>query len=237
MKIYTSPANRHNAIVSTGERLLELASKAAPGSDNQLLFTRFATYFAEEPHLGDKLEALLNGSIVFEGLALDADMRWDLINGLVMEGRYGRDEVEAEYAKDKTANGAKQYWLARASIRTADAKRDAWETIVLGDGLSNADISYGCMGLIRNHDTKLLAPMVDWYFDAAVKVWDTRTFKIAEYILAGAYPWYLATQELADRTREFAEREDVKARPAMRRIIIENLDVVERALRAQKVDN
>ena len=237
VKIYTSPANRHNAIVSTGERLLELAEKAAPGSDNQLLFTRFGTYFAEAPHLGDKLEALLNGRVVFEGLQLDADMRWDLINGLVMEGRYGLDEIEAEYAKDKTANGAKQYWLARASIRTADAKRDAWETIVLGDTLSNTETNFGCMGLIRNHDTKLLTPMVDWYFDAAVNVWDNRTFKIAAYILEGAFPWYIATEELANRTRAFAEREDVKARPAMRRIIIENLDVVERALRAQKVDN
>ena len=236
VKIYTSPANRHHAIVSTCARLLELAEKAAPGSDNQLLFTRFATYFAEEPALGDKLEALLTGKTVFAGLQLDQDMRWDLINGLVMEGRYGRDEVEAEYAKDNTANGAKQYYMARASIRTAEAKRDAWETIVLGNELSNAEINFGCQGLIRNHDTKLLAPMIDWYFEAAVNVWDTRTFKIAEYILAGAYPWYIATQELADRTRAFADREDVKARPAMRRIIIENLAVVERALRAQKAD-
>ena len=236
VKIYTSPANRIASIISTCGRLLELASKAAPGSDNQLLFTRFATYFAETPELGDKLEGLLTGKVVFEGLKLDQDMRWDLINGLVMEGRYGRDEIEAEYAKDKTANGAKQYWLARGSIRTAEAKRDAWETIVLCDKLSNADINFGCQGLIRDHNTKLLEAMVDWYFDAAIDVWDNRTFKIAEYILEGAYPWYLATQDLADRTRAFAERDDVKARPAMRRIIIENLDVVERALRAQKAD-
>jgi aminopeptidase N len=67
-------------------------------------------------------------------------------------------------------------------------------------------------------------------------VWNNRTFKIAEYILEGAYPYYLANQELADRTREFSERPEVVAIPALRRIILENLDTVERALRAQKMD-
>jgi aminopeptidase N len=89
------------------------------------------------------------------------------------------------------------------------------------------------MGLIRAHDTSLLEPIVDWYFDAAMDVWNSRTFKIAEYILRGAYPIYLANKELADRTREFAHRPEVAEKPALQRIIFENLDTVERALKAQ----
>jgi aminopeptidase N len=75
--------------------------------------------------------------------------------------------------------------------------------------------------------------MVDWYFDAALDVWNSRTFKIAEYILRGAYPIYLANRALAERTREFAHRADVAAKPALQRIILENLDAVDRALKAQ----
>ena len=46
-KLYTSDANRHRSIAHVGATLLEMAKAAAPGSDNQLLFTRFATFYAE----------------------------------------------------------------------------------------------------------------------------------------------------------------------------------------------
>jgi aminopeptidase N len=82
----------------------------------------------------------------------------------------------------------------------------------------------------------LLEPVVDWYFDAALDVWNTRTFKIAAYILEGAFPIYLANEQLAKRTREFANRANIAAKPALARIMLENLDAVERALKAQKKD-
>jgi aminopeptidase N len=103
--------------------------------------------------------------------------------------------------------------------------------------LSNTDISFGSMGLVRAHDTSLLEPLVDWYFDAVLDVWNSRTFKIAEYILENAYPIYLANEALAKRTRQFLELEEVKQKPALARIILENLDALERALHAQTKDN
>ena len=236
-KLYTSEANRHQAIGTVADRLLAMAKEAKPGSDNQLLFTRFATYFAETEGSADILEGLFNGSIVFEGLALDQDMRWDLINGLVMSGRLGLAEIEAELAKDNTANGAKQAIMARTSIPTAEGKKAGWQEVVFDESLSNTDINFGSLGLVRAHDTSLLEPMVDWYFDAALNVWNSRTFKIAEYILRGAYPIYLANAALAERTRAFANHPDVAAKPALQRIILENLDAVERSLKAQKADN
>ena len=214
-----------------------MAKHAKPGSDNQLLFTRFATYFAETKESGDILEGLFNGSIVFDGLVLDQDMRWDLINGLVMAGRIGLAEIEAEFAKDNTANGAKQAIMARTSIATPEGKKAGWNEVLNNKELSNTDINFGSLGLVRAHDTSLLEPMVDWYFDAALNVWNSRTFKIAEYILRGAYPVYLANAELAERTRKFATSAEVSAIPALQRIMLENLDAVDRALNAQKADN
>ncbi|MEY2694533.1 MAG: hypothetical protein RL142_881, partial [Actinomycetota bacterium] len=43
-------------------------------------------------------------------------------------------------------------------------------------------------------------------------------------------------EALVARTKEFLAREDVNARPAMKRIVVENLANVERALKAQKAD-
>jgi aminopeptidase N len=232
-KLYTSEALRDETMRKVAARLLELAGNAAPGSDGQLLFTRFSTYFTTQDADIDKLQGLFDGSLVFEGLAIDQEMRWDLINGLVMGGRFGKAEIDAELERDNTANGAKQAMMATASLPTAADKRANWLNIINNSELSNTDINFGCMGLIRAHDTSLLEPLVDWYFDAAMDVWNSRTFKIAEYILRGAYPIYLANKALADRTREFAHRPEVAEKPALQRIIFENLDTVERALKAQ----
>jgi aminopeptidase N len=235
-KMYTAENKRLEAYVSIANRLLEFAKAAKPGSDNQLLFTRFATYFAVDESASDVLNDLLEGTVVFEGLALDQDMRWDLINGLVMAGRFGEAEIDSELAKDNTANGAKQSMLARTSIPTPEGKLAAWNNLLNNADLSNTAINFGSQGLIRAHDTRLLEPVVDWYFDAALDVWNTRTFKIAAYILEGAFPIYLANEQLAKRTREFANRANIAAKPALARIMLENLDAVERALKAQKKD-
>jgi aminopeptidase N len=236
-KLYTSDANRHKAIAHVGATLLEMAKAAAPGSDNQLLFTRFATFYAETEESADIIEGLFNGTVKFDGLKLDQDMRWDLINGLVMSGRFTSAQIDAELAKDNTANGAKQAILAHKSIPTAEAKKAGWNDILNNTELSNTDIQFGSLGLVRAHDTSLLEPLVDWYFDAVLDVWNSRTFKIAEYILENAYPIYLANEALAKRTRQFLELEEVKQKPALARIILENLDALERALHAQTKDN
>ena len=154
-----------------------------------------------------------------------------------MSGRLGLAEIEAELAKDNTANGAKQAIMARTSIPTAEGKKAGWNEVVNNHELSNTDINFGSLGLVRAHDTSLLEPLVDWYFDAALDVWNSRTFKIAEYILRGAYPIFLANSALAERTREFANSPAVSGIPALKRIMLENLDAVDRALKAQKADN
>jgi aminopeptidase N len=236
-KIYTHEATRKSTWKLIADRLLAMAAEAAAGSDGQLMFTRFATYFAAHDEAADIIEGLLKGTIVFEGLSLDHEMRWDLINGLVMAGRFGNEQISVELEKDNTANGAKQAMLARMSVPTPEAKAEGWQQILNNPELSNTDINFGCTGLIRAHDVSLLEPIVDWYFDAALDVWNTRTFKIAEYILRGAFPIYLANQELADRTREFSKLPKIVEKPALRRIILENLDSTERALKAQKQDH
>jgi aminopeptidase N len=77
---------------------------------------------------------------------------------------------------------------------------------------------------------------VDKYFDMVLKAWESRTFKIAEYLIELLYPTPLASEALVAKTRAFIERPEIAAIPAMKRIVVENLANVERALTAQKAD-
>ena len=234
--LYVANEYREQTMIEIGDGLLALARNAAPGSDIQLQLIKFFPQFAKtEAHL-DALEALLSGSEKLNGLEVDADLRWDLLTGLVVAGRADDAAIDAELERDNTANGQKAAAGARAALPTAAAKEAAWKLLVESKELSNALVNSASLGFGRVHDLKLLEPYVDRYFESAVHVWKLHTFKIAEYLMINLYPVYLANEALAEKTREWIAKPQIKEIPALRRIMIENLAAVDRALAAQKRD-
>jgi aminopeptidase N len=77
---------------------------------------------------------------------------------------------------------------------------------------------------------------VDKYFENSVRIWNSNTFKIAEYLIENLYPLPLASDSLAEKTREWIDHPEIAEIPALRRILVESLSSVERALRAQQRD-
>jgi len=55
---------------------------------------------------------------VLEGLAVDTDLRWSLIQRLAATGEVDLDVIETELARDDTATGRRQgrYWPAGPSL-------------------------------------------------------------------------------------------------------------------------
>ena len=71
------------------------AEAAEPGSDHQLAFTRaFVPRRPPTPQL-DVVAGLLDGSVVWDGLAVDTDLRWFLLQRLVATGRLEEDRDRA----------------------------------------------------------------------------------------------------------------------------------------------
>jgi aminopeptidase N len=81
-----------------------------------------------------------------------------------------------------------------------------------------------------------LAPYAKKYHDVALKIWNTRSYHIAAYLLTNLYPIQLANSDLAEMTRALIETTELKEKPALRRILVENLAGLERGLKAQKAD-
>jgi aminopeptidase N len=234
--LYVAEAHREATMIEIGDGLLALARSAEPGSDIQLQLMKFFPQFAKtDAHL-DALEAMLNGSEKLNGLEVDADLRWDLLTGLVVAGRATEADIDAELERDNTANGQKAAAGARAALPTAAAKEAAWKLLVESKELSNALVNSASLGFGRVHDLALLEPYVDRYFESALHVWKLHTFKIAEYLMINLYPVYLANESLAAKTREWIAKPQIKEIPALRRIMVENLAAVDRALAAQKRD-
>jgi aminopeptidase N len=75
---------------------------------------------------------------------------------------------------------------------------------------------------------------VSQYFDSIDKIWDTRSYAIAEELVESYYPAVLANEELAQATRTYLATHTPPA--PLRRLIVENLAGTERTLAAQARD-
>ena len=235
--LYVNQADRQAALTQIGDGLLKLARGAAAGSDAQLQFTKFFALFARSPQQIQALKDLLSGAEQLAGLTIDADLKWELLTGLVVAGHAGHEEIDALVATDKTANGEKAAAGARAAIPTAENKASTWRTLTETKELSNAHVQAASMAFNRVIDTNLLRPYVEKYFDSALAIWELHTFKIAEYLLVNLFPIQLADEATAEAARRAIAEPKFKAIPALHRILVENLDNLERALKCQAQSN
>jgi aminopeptidase N len=221
--------------VWAADTLWELASAAEPGSDAQLQFVKSYALLARSSEQLDTVEALLTGSSPLRGLAVEQDLRWELLTSLVVGARYGQGEIDAELERDNTANGQNAAALATAAIPTPEAKAAAWESIVVKGELSNALQGSAVSGFTRVLDTSLLEPYSEKYFEAVPDIVTTRTHALAQQIVVGLYPSQLTTQATVERTDAFLASLPAES-AALRRMMLENRDGVERALRARAAD-
>ena len=214
---------------------------ATPGSDQQLAWARTlaATSRYDAGRL-DLLRGMLDGSTVIDGLAVDAELRWNFWHALAAHGQATQAQLDQELARDNTAAGKSGHATALAARPEASVKAAAWEAAVHGTGLSNQLLSATIAGF-NTGTASLLAEFIDPYFECLEQVWADRSIEIASRIVRGLYP---AGQDLdghggTPETHAVLVRTDdwltthPDAPRALRRIIIEQRSHLHRALQAQ----
>lgn len=231
---YLAPERQAAAKERVADALWQLAIDADEGSDAQFQFVRaFAQLAHTEDHL-DSVLALLEERVQLGGLDVDTDLGWELLIALAAGGRATAEEIDAALADDRTATGQQSAAHARAALPTPEAKDAAWAAIVATPGASNAIVRATGAGFLRVHDTALLEPFVDRYFAALNPVWESRSYHIASEVIDGFFPAPLTGPALRDAAQAWLDANPESA--ALRRIVIENLAGVDRALAAQAAD-
>jgi aminopeptidase N len=223
----------------------EQLQAATPGSDQQLAWARTlaATSRYDAARL-DLLRGILDGSTVIDGLAVDAELRWNLWHALAAHGKASQEQLDEELTRDNTAAGKSGHATALAARPDASVKAAAWDAAVHGTGLSNQLLSATIAGF-NTGAAALLARFIDPYFECLEQVWADRSIEIASRIVRGFYP---AGQDLdghggTPENHAVIVRTDhwLAAHPeaprALRRIIIEQRSHLHRALKAQSLDD
>ncbi|OEJ35653.1 aminopeptidase N [Streptomyces subrutilus] len=232
--LYADPAWRAEGLAIWTGAALEHLRAAAPGSDHQLAWARsFAATARTEEQLA-YLSALLDGSAVLEGLAVDTELRWTFLERLVATGVAGEEAIAAELRQDSTAAGERHAATCRAARPSAEAKAAAWASVVEADDLPNAVQEAVIGGFVQADQRELLAPYGEKYFAVVKQVWDTRSHEIAQQIAVGLYPALAVSPATLAATDAWLASAEPNA--ALRRLVSESRAGVERALKAQAAD-
>ncbi|MEU7481420.1 aminopeptidase N [Lentzea sp. NPDC042327] len=214
-------------------KTLELARAAEPGSDHQLAFVNaLASSVLDESTL-DVLRGWYDGSAGLEGLEVDTDLRWRLLQALVAHGRADLPEIAAEEERDPTSTGHRRAQSTRALRPTAEAKDEAWDRAVNDDDLPNAVSEAIIAGISHPSQKELLAPYVERYFADVKGVWDRRSSERAQSMVVGMFPaWSIAKSTVEAADAWLADEHP----PALRRLVSEGRAGIVRALAAQEFD-
>ncbi|MEV5983667.1 aminopeptidase N [Streptomyces sp. NPDC052051] len=231
---YADPSTREALLTRWTDATLAHLRAAEPGGDHQLAWARAFAATARTPEQLDLLEGLLDGSQTVEGLAVDAELRWAFVERLAAVGRFDETEIGGELERDRTAAGERHAATARAARPTAEAKAEAWASVIDDDKLPNAVQEAVIAGFVQTDQRELLAAYTDRYFEVAKGIWDARSHEIAQQIVTGLYPALQVSEDTLTKTDTWLTATEPV--PALRRLISESRAGVERALKAQAAD-
>ena len=238
---YVDPAARDAATVAAAERLWELLGSAEAGGDLQFQLAKAYAQLARTPEQLARLVGLRSGEIAVAGLEIDVDLGWELLTGLASAGAVEPAELEAALEADNTATGAQAFAQAKAALPVPEGKEETWSVVLDSGELPNAVQAATIGGFTRSHDSSLLVPFAQRYFDALERVWADKTNEMAQNIVVGLYPSELADidgssgVDVLALTEAFLEQLGERT-PALRRLVVEAADGVRRQLRVQAVD-
>jgi aminopeptidase N len=210
---------------------------AAPdGSDHQpRIRSRIHRHASSPADLGFVGE-LLAGESSLEGLVVDDELRWSMLQRLVITGVAGDREIDAELERDNTATGIRHAQLVRAARPTAEAKSLAWDEALNDESLANHLLAATIGGIMISEQRELLRPHVEQYFDSIASTWQRRTPEMAQQIVSGLYPILLVEPATITLTEDFLHHHPDLPTGA-KRLVAEALDGVLRAMRCQERDS
>ena len=235
------------------EALISALREIGPGSDRQRSALRAYARLARaagEPtahQFMQVLEPLARRAQTGapEGLSVDAEARWLALIALAALGRVDRSALDAARQDEVTARTSVWHRTAVAALPEPALRAGVWEAVMTGqaDGevLSNDQLTALADGFTASRPD-LTAAFSDRFWPELEGIWSSRSNGLASRTIHGLFP---AAQDAVPGGPAAQESHPVvqaaqawlddhpTAPRALRRIIVEELDDLRRALRAQ----
>jgi aminopeptidase N len=162
-------------------------------------------------------------------------MRWGIVTAASAFGLAGAaDRITDERARDRTDRGERFALTAAVGAPDATTKAEAWARIH-ADGYGSLHRTRAAMaGFNHAHQAALLAPYVGAFFEAVPGVVSTHEHAFSSAYVARLFPTYRVEPGIVARARALVAA-DGGHLPALRRLLLEEADDVERAIACRAV--
>ena len=238
VNLYSSLENRDGLRSKAAAVLFDILATSVAGSDHQLQIAGAAMRAAESEEQLAQIAGWLEGARVPSGFEVDAEQRWLIIVALAAAGQIGEAEIAAEFDRDATSYGQIYSAQARGALADPTVRESVWSDIT-GQDVSNTVQRNLCLGIMRS-SAESMVPFAERYYADAEAQWNDHTVEIAKNMLEYAYPIQLAGRtdlgvDIVELGHTWlAEHKDAAA--ACIRLVSEQVDRAERAVRAQAAD-
>jgi len=205
-----------------------------PG-DLRRLWLRAAIGALGHPDDAARLLGALDATLPLPEVALDQEMRWGIVTAASAFGLAGAaDRITDERARDRTDRGERFALTAAVGAPDATTKAEAWARIH-ADGYGSLHRTRAAMaGFNHAHQAALLAPYVGAFFEAVPGVVSTHEHAFSSAYVARLFPTYRVEPGIVARARALVAA-DGGHLPALRRLLLEEADDVERAIACRAV--
>ncbi|WP_213006674.1 aminopeptidase N [Paractinoplanes toevensis] len=231
---YADPAWQPEGWAKLAQLARTSLAAAEPGSGWQLSWARALISATRTEAEQAVLRGWLNGEGVPEGLVVDTELRWSLLQALAGLGAVSVEEIEDELTGDRTASGEREAAVARALIPTAANKAAVWAELTGETEIPNWLNRSLLSGFQSIKQVELTAPYAAKFFDVVGDVWARSDSEPAQEFVMMGYPYLQINPETIELTDAWLAREGQPA--SLRRLVAEGRDGVVRAIKARARD-
>ncbi len=223
----------------TGWQMLTTASRdamtvAEPGGGLQLAWARTFISAARSGADLATLQNWLSGVDIPDGLEVEGELRWQLVQALVANAAIDPGIIAVERAADQTASGDIGAAMATALIPTPESKEAVWLEMTAEPDIVNSRNRALVLGFQHPAQIALAAPFVPRFFEDVANVWKIRDSEPGQDFVVLGYPIYQVAQSTVDAAQAWLSR---AGHPApLRRLVAEGNDRIVRALKARARD-
>jgi aminopeptidase N len=225
---YLEPTDRREALLRIAGACDAIIATASPRDQRRLAGVRGLVGSTVDV---DRLRGWLGGAAVPDGIAVDVDLRWRMLQRLVVLGAAGEPEIAEEFAADRSATGEEWATRCRAALPDPAAKERAWRALIEDTTISNRLVEANAAGFWQPEQLALTEGYVARYFAEMPAMAARRTPWLTERAAMLAFPHYA----VAPDTRAAAARllADERLDPGLRRAVTDADDDLGRALTAR----
>ena len=175
----------------------------------------------------------LAGAARPDGVQMDSELRWSVLERLIVLGVAGRSEIERELAADRSAAGESSAIRCRAALPESAAKDAAWTAMMTDRTLSNRHLEAYGRGFWRPEHAELTDGYVDRFFAEVPAVTRWRSPVMVMITAYAGYPSCAVRPATVDAAERLLATPDLD--PVLRRGITDQDHEVRVALRARAV--